>query len=218
MQTIQLSVTEQLRAKILNGEFLPGSRLHEGPLAEMMDVSRTPIRAALIALAQEGLLNYRPQRGYVVRKISLKEVLNAYTVRGRLEGLACRLAAEQGVTEETLRILRECLAEGDRILSSGVLTDEGHDRWVHMNERLHQTILAASDNSLLVELTARTLSFPLTSARVVHWVDYPAMRRSHDHHWAIVDAIERRQPSRAEAIMVEHIFISSDYIRARFNP
>ncbi len=216
MQTRQLSVTERLRELIMAGEFEPGFHLQEVPLAKSLDVSRTPVRAALIALAQEGLLTYRPQRGYLVRKASLEEILDAYTVRGSLESTACRLLAERGAAAEAMKILKDCLEEGDRILAAGRLTDEGFQPWREMNNRLHQTILTATGNDLLIDLTARTLNIPLTSSRVVHWIDYTAMRRSHDHHWVIVEAIERRQPSRAEAMMTEHILVSSDVIRRNF--
>lgn len=215
--TRQFSVTERLREMILSGAFAPGERLEEPALAKVLNVSRTPIRGALSALGQEGLLTYRPQRGHVVRKASLSDVLDAYTVRGRLESLACRLLAERGADAETLGVLNECLAEGERILAPGVLTDDGYMPWREMNNRLHQTILNATGNAVLIELTARTLNLPLTSSRVVHWVDFAAIRRSHDHHAVIVEAIARRQPERAEAMMTEHILVSADFVRRAFS-
>ena len=216
MQTRQSSVTEQLREMIISGHFAPDTRLEEVALARALGVSRTPVRGALIALGQEGLLTYRPQRGYIVRRISLPEILDAYVVRASLESLACRIVAEKGAPPETIAAMRACLEDGERILSPGHLTEAGHGPWREMNTRLHETILHATGNAMLIDLTARTLAFPLTSSRVVHWVDYPGMRRSHDHHWVVVEAIERRQPARAEAMMTEHVMVSADYLRRSF--
>ena len=92
------SVVEALRAAILAGQFQPGERLHEVKLTALLEVSRTPVRAALQKLASEGLLDYTPNRGYTLREFSLGEVVNAYEVRAVLEGLAARLSSEQGLS------------------------------------------------------------------------------------------------------------------------
>jgi len=67
MQTLAQNVTESLRDWILHGQLRPGSRLEELPLAEKLGVSRTPVRAALATLANEGLIDHQPKRGYMVR-------------------------------------------------------------------------------------------------------------------------------------------------------
>ena len=213
MSTRQAAVTDRLREEIIAGRYPPETRLEEVALARALGVSRTPVRAALLALGQEGLLTYRPQRGYVVRRVSVPEVLDAYAVRGRLESLACRLLAERGAEAATLATLRGALAEAEHLLAPGRLTDEAAAPWREMNNRLHETILHATRNPVLIDLTARTLALPLTSSRVVHWVDFAAIRRSHEHHQVIVEAIARRQPDRAEAMMTEHIQVSADYLR-----
>ncbi|WP_306464452.1 GntR family transcriptional regulator, partial [Acinetobacter baumannii] len=74
-------VTEILRDWILNGAVAGGERLEEIPLAERLGVSRTPVRAALTLLANEGLLDYQPKRGYLVRSFGADEVFAAYEVR-----------------------------------------------------------------------------------------------------------------------------------------
>ncbi|HYZ30859.1 MAG TPA: GntR family transcriptional regulator, partial [Crenalkalicoccus sp.] len=74
--TRSLSVTARLRDGILAGDHAPGEHMHEVRLAERLGVSRTPVRAALQALAAEGLLDYTPNRGYVVRAVPLSEALD----------------------------------------------------------------------------------------------------------------------------------------------
>src|SRR5690242_5084795 len=81
-----LSVTDRLREAILGGEIATGVRLNEVRLSQMMEVSRTPVRAALQALAGEGLLDYVPNRGFLVRTFPLSEIVDAYEIRAQLEG------------------------------------------------------------------------------------------------------------------------------------
>ncbi len=87
-----------LRDLILTGEVEPGERLSEVALSERLSVSRTPLRAALQKLEQEGLVALIPSGGYAVRSFSRQEVIDAIELRGVLEGAAARLAAERGAT------------------------------------------------------------------------------------------------------------------------
>jgi GntR family transcriptional regulator, vanillate catabolism transcriptional regulator len=214
--TRQKSITDKLREMILSQEALPGERLQEIQLSERLGVSRTPIREALVVLEQEGLVTYRQNRGYVVRAFAMKDVLDAYLVRSTFEGLACRIVAEQGLSSKGRQTLEECLAEGDAILATGELNDDALPCWRSMNDRFHQTILAESNNAVLLDVAARTLAIPFLSSRVVHWHNYRRIYRSHEDHHATFDAICRRQGSRAEAAMREHIYIAIDVIAAEY--
>lgn len=216
MTTRQSSITDELRKLLLSGTFPAGQHLEEIPLAQSLGVSRTPVRAALAAMAQEGLLTYRSKRGYVVRAFSLKEIMDAYLIRGTLEGLACRLVAERGLDADAQQVLRACLERSTELLAGGSLTESGFIPWRDTNDRFHQQILKATESSTLIEATERTLAIPFTSSRVVHWIDFDGIRRSHDHHLIIFDALKRRQPARAEMMMVEHIYVASEVVRARF--
>src|SRR5690349_19084921 len=88
LATRSQSVTHALREAILSGEFAPGERIQEVPLSERLQVSRTPVRAALQSLAAAGMLEYSANRGYSVRRLRRGELLSIYDVRGALEGLA----------------------------------------------------------------------------------------------------------------------------------
>ena len=87
-----------IRELILSGELPPGARISELAVVERIGVSRTPVRAALARLQEEGLLEPIASRGYAVRAFSEVEIRDAIEVRGTLEGLAARFAAERGVT------------------------------------------------------------------------------------------------------------------------
>src|ERR1700712_4849321 len=100
----------RLRGQIL-GRGLPrgepsGERIAELAVVERLGVSRTPIRAALVRLEQEGLLQALPNGGFAVRTFSERDVSDAIELRGTVEGLAARLAAERGAAPVVLREAR----------------------------------------------------------------------------------------------------------------
>lgn len=91
---------QQLRELILCGTLRPWPARHRAALAERLGISRTPIRQALPALCQEGLLVQAGNRGYAVRRFSQRESLDALTVRALMEGMGARTVAEEGASEE----------------------------------------------------------------------------------------------------------------------
>src|SRR5258708_1294173 len=88
------SVADILRGAILDGSLKPGQALHENALARQLEVSRSPIREALIQLERERLVDSRINRSAVVRTPSAKEIRQVYMIRAALEGIAARWAAE----------------------------------------------------------------------------------------------------------------------------
>lgn len=202
---ISASITDRLRSAILSGELPPGERLYEVRLAEQLGVSRTPIRAALQALAADGLLEYAPRRGYSVRSFDLDEVLQAYEVRAALEGLAARRAAQRGLDEAERQLFEEALAAGDRLLSRGYLTAEDRIPYGDINYKIHTAINGASRSRLLSEMLRLSQQvFPSHYQNVIPF-DYDDVRRRHDDHHRIFEAILCCDPGRAETLMREHV-------------
>ena len=99
-QTVRVQL--RLRELILGGELKPGARIAELTLVERLNASRTPIRMALVRLQEEGLLEALPHGGYAVKDFSEADIHDAIELRGTLEGLCARLAAERGVTWLTI--------------------------------------------------------------------------------------------------------------------
>lgn len=215
------SVVVRLRNMILAGQFPAGFHLQEVPLAEQMGVSRTPIREAMTMLAKEGLLEPGPKRGYKIRTFSIADILEAYEVRGVLEGLVCRLLAERGLAESEIRKLRDCLDLGDQMLERGMFGDADQEPWLEMNNTFHSTLVSAAGNSMLRSFVEQSQRVPMSSARHVHWYkldkkNFELARRAHQDHHEIVDAIVKRQSARAEARMREHIYFSQQLINEQF--
>jgi len=208
--SLQQSVLIQLRDLILRGAFEPGQRLAELQLAERLEASRTPVRAALMTLEQEGLVESTDAGGYVVRSYTASEVADAIAVRGHLEGMAARLVAEHGVSRQLERELLGCLREGDGLFSGGELSLDGYAAYAAMNTRFHDLILAACGNRALQRAVALNDKLPFAPAsamlpmqsalsEVHEWMHY-----AHRQHHMLCDALRRGEGARAQALAVEH--------------
>lgn len=203
--TLAQTVTDQLREALMDGRFGPEQKLQEESLSAMLKVSRTPVRAALNSLAAEGLLDYVPNRGYRVRRIDLDRLISIFDVRGVLEGLAARLAAEHGMDEAAQAAFRAALEDGDRIVAKGRLLAADRDRFGEINATLHDAVLRAADNPMLADMLRLCHNIPISSDRNVLWNEYRWLRRSHDDHHRLFDAIVQRDAARAEQLMREHV-------------
>ncbi|MEN3295224.1 MAG: GntR family transcriptional regulator, vanillate catabolism transcriptional regulator [Burkholderiales bacterium] len=215
VRTRAQEVTDRLREAILAGEFRPNERLQEVALSEMLDVSRTPIRAALHRLAAEGMLEYAPNRGYSVRGLDTGELLAVFDIRGALEGLAARFAAERGMSQEEQRAYCEALAEGDRILGKGRLLRADMPAFREVNVRIHDTIIRASGNRMIGEMIRVSHNIPMASDRNILWDDYRWIVRSHDDHHRIYEAIMDRDAPRSEQLMREHVHMVKMSVKQR---
>ncbi len=205
-----VSALLQLRDLILSGELAPGQRLQELAIVDRLGVSRTPVRAALVRLEEEGLVEAIPSGGYAVRAFSEQEVNEAIELRGVLEGLAARFAAEKGVTSERLAPLKACLAEIDAVIGAAELRPSDFERYVELNERFHHALTALADSPSLAQQIARAYALPFASPSGFVMVQAVQPQARHiltiaqDQHRCVVDAIENREGARAEAIMREH--------------
>lgn len=203
----------QLRDLILKGEFAPGERLAEIPLAARLGMSRTPVRLALASLESEGLVEPSSSGGYAMRRFTLREIQDAIDVRGHLEGMAARLLAERGAARALLSSLHECVRAGDALFEK-----PGHDldypAYTEMNNRFHDLIVRGCANAALaraVEINNR-LPFAPASAMLPMQSSlkegYRWMVFAHMQHRSLVAAIERGEGSRAEAIAREHVQVA----------
>ena len=215
----QQMVVNQIREMILAGDLAAGEKLTEVSMSEQMRVSRTPIREALIVLSEEGLVEYRPNRGYSVREFSIKYVMDAYIIRETLESVACRLAAEKGPSAEVRDEMKFLLEDADRILSLGGIKQEYKPALRENNHRFHQLICQTADNEVLTQALQTATNIPYSSSRVAHWFreDDPdglfSLRAFHAQHHAIYKAICEGEGYRAETIMRGHIANAAEQIR-----
>jgi GntR family transcriptional regulator of vanillate catabolism len=214
MDSQQSRVLVQLRDMILKGEFMPGERLAEIPLAEKLGASRTPVRLALTSLEHEGLIEQSPSGGYQMRRFTAREIADAIRVRGLIEGFAARLLAEEGAPRQLLRDLNECLDAGDKAVNKPTMEIDDYAAYVEMNDRFHKLIMDGCGNSALHRVMDMLDGQPFASPSAMLPMQssmeegHEWMRQAHRTHHALVQAIQRGQGSRAQALGEEHVEIA----------
>lgn len=202
---------EQVRAAIVENRYRPGQRLIEQRIAAELGLSRTPVREALRMLEAEGLVISERNRGAIVRPLSLSEVIDLYGLRIRLESYAAELAAER-IQDEELDDLAAAAEEFGTVRQTvDVSTLDGVRRLNEANRRLHDRILAAARHTRLTAMLARTVDIPLVFQAFRSFGPIE-IERSDTFHRLIVEAISRRDPRRAGALMSEHIAQGRDAV------
>jgi GntR family transcriptional regulator, vanillate catabolism transcriptional regulator len=200
----------ELRDLLLRGDLAPGERLSEVRLAERLGMSRTPIRWALIELEHTGLVAAGPTGGFVARAFTPQDVEDAMLLRGSLEGLAARLTAERGIESATLLKMRGLLREGSRLLSSEPPGPECQRAYAKLNDEFHALIVHASGSGAVRRAIENNNRLPFAGPSAMLPVDDSApdqlfwLRTSHSQHQALLDAMEAREGTRAQAIAEEH--------------
>jgi GntR family transcriptional regulator, vanillate catabolism transcriptional regulator len=210
-----------LRALVLEGELRPGERVSELQMVERLGVSRTPVRLALVRLQEEGLLEAIPSGGFSVKAFSEREVLEAIEIRGTLEGLAVRLAAERGVVRADLQKAGICLSNIDDLLCRAT-TKVDISRYAALNAEFHAMLISFAGSQALARQLERASALPFASPSALVPVQSRSPESHHiltiaqDQHRCVLVAIEHREGTRAEAIMREHARIAHRNLERAF--
>ncbi len=208
-------VYDGVRRGIVEGDFLPGTRLVEQRLAELFDCSRTPVREAVRRLESEGLVVVERNRGARVRPLSEHEIADLYDVRARLEGYAASLAATRHEHADLIG-LRSALERFERATEAGLRSRD--DRAVvrdldAANADFHESLLAMSRHSRIRSLVHAAVDAPLVFQALQHF-EPTELERSATFHRLIAEAVGAREPERAERLMVEHVLQGRDTLLA----
>jgi GntR family transcriptional regulator, vanillate catabolism transcriptional regulator len=211
-QTVRVQL--RLRELILSGELAPGNRIAELALVELLSASRTPIRAALVRLQEEGLLDALPNGGFAVKDFSEADIHDAIELRGTLEGLAARLAAERGISTDSLIAAHTCLDHIDQLLTQSALSEESFSGYVTQNGRFHELLAKMSGSDVVQRQIQRAATLPFASPNgfVMSRSTGPDARDvlvvAQEQHRGVMEAIVKREGARAEALMREHARIA----------
>lgn len=197
-KSLRGKVFEKLRTDILKGRYQKGDELVECTIGKELGVSRTPVREAIRQLELEGLVQLIPNKGAFVTGISVKDVLDMYQIRARLEGL-CAAMASQKISKEQLEGMEEAI-----VLSAYHAEKENYDQVCYQDGRFHQLLYEASGSRIL----AHTLSDFHEYLERVRMASVKYRMRacpSNSEHREILDAIQSRDEERAEAAACRHI-------------
>lgn len=194
---------QALEREILTGALPPSTRLDEASLAARFNVSRTPVREALVELAAIGLVEMRRHHGAAVATISLKRLLEMFETMAELEAVSARFAARRITTDE--------LAEMARVHQQcGELAAAGeHDAYYDMNTGFHECIYRAAHNGFLAgQVTA--IRNRLDPYRRIQLRRAGRLIESFGEHEEVFQAVRRRDGDAAYRLMHDHIAIQGE--------
>ena len=188
----------EIKRRILENEMPAGFQALELELAEALNMSRTPVREALIRLANEGLVVVRPRQGMRVLPISAADIREIYEIVTPLEVQAAEIAARQGLTDKQLAAFEDALDEMDRALEADDLMG-----WAQADERFHRLLVESCGNSRLLNIV-RTCWDQIHRVRMISLRLRPKPVNSNTDHRAVVDAISKGDWKKAHNVHREH--------------
>jgi DNA-binding GntR family transcriptional regulator len=191
-------IVARLRDDILARRAAPGERLVESDLTRRFGVSRGPIREALRRLAAEGLIEHAPNRGAVVRRLSLQDVHELFQIRAELESLAARIAAVAAADPIKRAAFKAAIAP--------IYEESSREPCDYLieNADFHSAIMDLAGNRYLRDLSLQ-LHLPLIMAQVADALTPAALEASVREHRALAAAILEQDASAADAAMRLHL-------------
>ena len=193
-QPLRDQAYQQILTLVHRGDLPPGTRVKDTTLATQLGVSRTPVREALLQLAQEGVLAADMGRGFRVGRLDLLEMRETGVVLTELEILALRTSPD--IPPDRLTRLGEL----DRELSQ---TRGDVDRIVSLEEEWHRDLLAGCANQRLRQMVASLWQVPRRYMRA-YLRDARRVSLSTQHHTRIIEALRRGDRETAEVRLRHH--------------
>ena len=201
----------EIQRAIVEGDIAAGCKISEPELARRFNVSRAPLREALARLERCHLIERIPNAGARVVTLSLEGLISLYQIREELEGLACRLAAEQ-MPDNEIDELRQLL---DKHLQTQRVR-EGESYYQEAGDLdFHYRIILGSKNQYLINMLCDELYYLVRMYRVQMGMNGPRVSRAFDEHKAIINAIANRDGELSDLLMRRHIGASRKNIELR---
>jgi DNA-binding GntR family transcriptional regulator len=201
---LSLRVYDSLKSMILSGKLVPGQKIVQMKLAEEIGVSRTPLLKALQTLEHELLVESIPRRGMFVKAMKPEELIDAFECREGLEGVAARLTAEK-ITDQQMRKLK-----GLFLPFKGHEQDIALKEYMQADQQFHKLLIQFSQNKVLSRIEM------LGNINIICY-NQGLIRPPQEtlpEHFAMIDAIEKRDAESAEKYAKAHLRKSRDCVAA----
>ncbi|QHQ36311.1 GntR family transcriptional regulator [Algicella marina] len=182
LSSSQRAITE-LRKKVFSGELAAGSDHLESELADLLEMSRTPVREAVLTLESQGLLELRPRKGVRILPLSPEDMAEIYDVLTELESHAAERAARSGYSDTELKELAKAIDDMDRALAAPDL-----DAWAEADDRFHKELVRLGGNSRIISIV-NMMSDQVRRARTTTLFMRPLPVKSNEDHRAVYLAI-----------------------------
>lgn len=188
----------ELRQKIFSGELSAGSDHLESELAEQLNMSRTPVREAVLMLEGQGLLELRPRKGVRILPLSPDDMAEIYDVLTELESLAAERAAMAGYDDDDLCDLASAIDDMDLAIARTDL-----DAWADADDRFHSELVRLGGNSRISAIV-HMMSDQVRRARTTTLFMRPVPTKSNEDHRKVYHAIQKGDAEMARATHREH--------------
>jgi DNA-binding GntR family transcriptional regulator len=201
----------KLKQAIVKGDLPPDSRLIESRMANVMGISRTPVREAIHKLEREGLLRHNPSGGFFVVGLTRSDIEETFGIRSVLESYAARLAAAHHKGEEELDPLDEKIHEYQLYLDQGNLK-----ALLRINTEFHDLLYALSRSPRLIKMIS-DLQDPIYRFRQVLLNTEEHARISNEDHKLMLKLISKRDLVGVESLVREHILRGQGIVLKEFD-
>ena len=189
---------QELRTRIFSGELAAGSDHLESELADLLGMSRTPIREAVLTLESQGLLEMRPRKGVRILPLSPEDMAEIYDVLTELESHAAEHAAFAGYEEDDLKALAKAIDEMDAALTASDL-----DAWADADECFHRELVRLGGNRRIEAIVAM-MSDQVRRARTTTLFMRPLPTKSNEDHRKVFQAICDGDGETARSVHKQH--------------
>lgn len=206
------SIYDDIKEQIISEKLQPGQWMIERELCSAYGLSRTPVREVLWKLLADGFLEQAPNKGFVVRRLSLEQIFEIFQAREAIEGMAARLAAsrrDDAAFASRLTRIREELAR--------VHVEEDIARSVALGRKLHRAIMEAAHNNLMAEISVRLNNLTALTSNITK-KSTAIEKQSREAHCRIIDALLEGDEEKSEKVMREHLRDTCRQVVEQFYP
>jgi DNA-binding GntR family transcriptional regulator len=191
-------VAKRLRQMLVENRIAPGAKLNERELAELLQVSRTPLREAIKMLAAEGLVELLPNRGAIAVALTEADVLNTFEVIAGLEAQSGELAAQRITDDEFIEI------QAMHFEMLAAYTRRDLSAYYSLNARIHNAINAAAKNPVLTAVYNQ-VNARLQALRFRTNQDETKWKRALKEHEQMILALAARDPKAMREVLATHL-------------
>jgi len=193
-------VYEYLYKKINSGSLQPKDKLNENQICKDLNVSRTPIREALVQLENEGYIKRLQRRGFIVREINQNQIKEIYKILGSLEGLAASDAVDH-LMESDLEAMAKLTKRMDAAIKKRNVS-----QYFELQRSFHNKYIAASGNAELTKLISSLKKRFIKKAYFRHENEeilYETLQRNNNHHKEILKLLKKKDKKGVEQYLEE---------------
>ncbi len=204
-------VFEYLKNAIIDQTIMPGSRLVESKIADMLGISRTPLREALHKLEREDWIEKIPSGGFQVVTLTREDIEQTFGIRSVLEAYAARLAAEN-CRDKDLIPLEKKMKEYQKCLE----LNKDRDKLQIINTQFHDLLYALSKSAKLIKMINQLRAQISRFRRIILKQDDYA-QKSNDDHIRMIEAIKARDGETVEQLVRAHILRGKAAVLTQIN-